>query len=131
MVHSVRRCLRLLASAVLAGGLTLAGVAGVAAASHQGCSAEASGWSEYGIEEAAATIWDSVVAKDAFPGGIPDLAAALAGLDKNGDGDLCLLRIWGDDLNPNAHWYKVGLEVYGMPVTANYLRDNTANARDG
>jgi hypothetical protein len=119
MVHSVRRCLRLLASAVLAGGLTLAGVAGVAAASHQGCSA------------AAATIWDSVVAKDAFPGGIPDLAAALAGLDKNGDGDLCLLRIWGDDLNPNAHWYKVGLEVYGMPVTANYLRDNTANASDG
>ena len=95
MLRRTRRPLQFLASTALAGALSLTGVAAVAAAPHQGCSAEASGWSEYGIEEAAATIWDSVVAKDAFPGEIPDLAAALAGLDKNGDGDLCLLRLWG------------------------------------
>ena len=126
-----RRPLRLLVSTAMAGSLSLAGVAAVAAAPHHGCSADASGWSEYGVEEAAEVIWDSVVNKDPFPGGVPDLAAALAGLDNNGDGDLCLMRLWGDALNPRSHWYKLGIELYGMPVIANYLRDNTANASDG
>jgi hypothetical protein len=93
-----------------------------AAAPSAGCSATTSGWHEGTVDSVATEIWDSIVDKTPFPGGIPDLAAALGGLDKNDDGDLCLKRIWGEDLNPRSHWY---------PVIANYVRDNTAAATDG
>jgi hypothetical protein len=93
----------------------------VSAASKAGCSAGTSGWTEASIELAASTIWDSILDQSPFPNGIPDLEAALGGLDRNGDGDLCLKRIWGDDLNPKSNWFG---------VIANYLRDNTAAATD-
>lgn len=110
--------------------LMLSMAAPVAAVPKTGCSASPSGWLETSVSSAATTIWPSIVDTTPFPGGIPDLEAALGGLDKNGDGDLCLLRRWGEALNPNSHWYRVGIELFGSPVIANYLRDNTAAAAD-
>jgi hypothetical protein len=105
---------------VLGAILLLAATAGTAtAAPKEGCSAASSGWGEMTVEIAASTIWDSILDKSPFPNGIPDLEAALGGLDRNGDGDLCLKRIWGADLNPKSNWYG---------TIANYLRDNTAAA---
>lgn len=122
----MRRTVALAGVALL---LTLTAGSAVAAPK-AGCSAAQSGWNETSVGDAAATIWPSIIDTTPFPGGIPDLAAALGGLDKNDDGDLCLLRLWGDDLNPNSHWYKVGIELFGSPVIANYVRDNTAAAAD-
>jgi hypothetical protein len=105
---------------VLGAILLLAATAGTAtAAPKEGCSAASSGWGEMTVEIAASTIWDSILDMSPFPNGIPDLEAALGGLDRNGDGDLCLKRIWGADLNPKSNWYG---------TIANYLRDNTAAA---
>ncbi len=110
-------------------GLLLTATAGAAlAAPKAGCSAASSGWFETSVADAAVTIWPSIVDTTPFPGGIPDLEVALGGLDRNGDGDLCLMRLWGEDLNPKSHWYQIGLELFGSPVIANYLRDNTAAA---
>jgi len=101
--------------------LLAATVVPATAAPKEGCSASSSGWSEMTVELAAGTIWDSILDKSPFPNGISDLEAALGGLDRNNDGDLCLKRIWGDDLNAKSNWYG---------VIANYLRDNTAAATD-
>lgn len=35
---------------------------------------------------------------------VADRTAGMKAQDKNGDGMLCVAEIWGEELNPNAHW---------------------------
>ena len=52
-----------------------------------------------------------------------------ANFDRNGDDEVCIRIGWGDTLNPNSHWSRVGLEgPLGEPVYSMWVNDNTANA---
>ena len=93
-----------------------------------GCPA-ADGWELVTVEESAATIWPDLLDPSAFPGGQTELAAALAGYDRNGDDWLCV-KVQPQDNNPNAHWYKVGLEILGEPTTYYIPSDNNRGATD-
>ena len=52
----------------------------------------------------------------------------MASYDRNGDGRVCIKTMWGDDLNPNAHWYRFGLDLLGSPVEQFLPRDNNSGA---
>ena len=80
------------------------------AAQKTDCSNESSGWTEV----------TTAAAKDAFE-------EVVESYDRNGDGDVCLLVMWGEDLNPNSHWYLVGIEILGTPTEQYLVRDNNAN----
>lgn len=107
--------------------LTLAVAAPAAAAPKSGCSAEASLWERSSIEAANDTIWPALLDPSAIPDGEAGLEELIANYDRNDDGDICLLTMWGENLNPKSHWYLVGLEVLGSPTQQFLLRDNTAN----
>lgn len=81
-----------------------------------------------GISAAADYIFPILLDTSAFPGGVGDLAADLASYDRNGDGMLCLKSMWGDALNQNSHWYKVGVDVLGEPTTQVFAYDNNSAA---
>jgi hypothetical protein len=99
----------------------------VLAAPKSGCPA-GEGWGEWTVEAAADRIWPALVDPDAFPGGIADLEAALSGYDANADGSVCVKIMWGEDLNPNSHWYLFGIELLGSPIEQFLPRDNNAGA---
>ena len=111
--------------------LLVASAAPVAAAPSSGCPAAVSGWSEQSVADATARIWPGLLDPGAFPGGIEELEAAIAADDRNGDGDVCLLVMWGEALNPRSHWYRVGMDVLGSPTEQFFVHDNTANASGG
>ena len=64
-----------------------------------------------------ATVHDTAV--DFYPHLLPgqfetavEFEAFLGSLEDNdGDGDVCVQRLWGYDLNPKSHWYLLGFEV--------------------
>ena len=114
---------------VAAMALLLVAAGPVAAAQKTGCPA-AEGWNQMTIVEAATAIWPELLDRSVFPGGQADLEAALAGFDRNGDGDLCIKISGGDDLNPNSHWYRVGVEVLGSPTMFFIPSDNNRGADD-
>ena len=43
--------------------------------------------------------------------------AAVASLDKNGDGLICLATLWGQNLNPNSHWALIEADLLSPPAT--------------
>ena len=58
---------------------------------------------------------------------IAERLAAVIGLDKNGDGVLCLAMNWGQDLNPNSHWAEVFGDLLSPSATERWLfADNHA-----
>ena len=79
------------------------------------------------VADAANAIYPILLDSSAFPS-VDDLAADLAGYDRNGDEMLCLKWMWGDALNPNSHWYKVGVDVLGAPAVQVFAYDNNSAA---
>lgn len=119
----MRRTIGLVLGAVL----LLAAPAGVVAAPKSGCPAAASGWFLSSPTAAAADFFVHLIpgqfaTADAFAEAID------AGVDKNGDDQICVKLSWGDNLNPNSHWYRLGLELLGEPVHVMTVLDNNANA---
>jgi hypothetical protein len=119
--------LRLIVALVLALAMALSFPVGAAADPKFGC--PAGEWGLWGVQEAAEEIFPNLL-----PGLHPfetvdEVAEAIdATFDKNDDDNICLKIHWGDDLNPNSHWYKVGVELLGSPTIDYILRDNNANA---
>jgi hypothetical protein len=119
--------LRLIVAVVLAVAMALSFTASASADPKFGCPA-AEDWGLWGVQEAAEEIFPNLL-----PGLLPfetveEVAEVIdAVYDNNDDGNICLKIIWGDDLNPNSHWYKVGVELLGSPTIMYILRDNTAN----
>lgn len=77
-----------------------------------------------------ATVHDTAV--DFFPHLLPgqfDTAAEFeavlaAAEDADGDGWVCVKHLWGDALNPNSHWYRLGFEVgLNEPVHVILVKD--------
>jgi len=62
------------------------------------------------------------------------LAGRLAfatGVDKNGDGLLCVAQSWGQDLNPNSHWAQFWADTLNPPAAeAWFLSDNHVGTSD-
>jgi hypothetical protein len=116
---------RRLAVAGVIAGLVAIPAAGTALGASDGCAAAASGWSRQTVAATAARIWPGLVDPSPWPGGLPEFELQIATEDENGDGSVCLLVMWGDDLNPKSHWYKVGIELFGSPVEQFFVRDNT------
>jgi hypothetical protein len=99
------------------------------ASANTGCAAEESGWTEMSVEDAAARSWPGLLDKSAFPGGQEEFEQFLdAAVDRNSDDQLCLKILWGENLNPNSHWYKVGVTILGSPTEFYLFLDNSANA---
>ena len=98
------------------------------AAPKDGCAAAASGWQAISVAQAA---------EDFFPHLLPGQFASAeefaeildAIYDRNGDDLACIKLMWGFELNPNSHWYRVGFEIgLDEPVHVLLIIDNTANA---
>ncbi len=119
--------LRLLAGVVAAlaavGSLTVS----ASAAPKTGCPA-GQDWDEMTVEGVAATIWPGLIDPSPWTDQADFRVSAIEPEDRNGDGSLCLKIMWGEDLNPNAKWYRVGIDVLGTPTEVFLARDNTANA---
>ena len=118
------RGLRRVSAALLAAGLMSVPAAGLVLGANPGCAAPQSGWSEKSVAEAAARIYPGLLDNTPWPT-LADFVAQIATEDTNNDGAVCLLVMWGDDLNPKSHWYKVGIELLGSPVEQFFVRDNT------
>ena len=105
----------------------LSATAGASAAQKAGCPA-AEDWSLSGIDAAAAEIFPNLL--PGYPWTTPEEFAEFldATFDKNGDDMMCVKTMWGEGLNPNSHWYIVGVDLLGAPTILYQLRDNTANA---
>ena len=114
---------------ILAAAAALA--AGASAAPKSGCPATQSGWSEVSVGYAAERIWPGILDTSPWHDDFDTFLAFVATYDRNDDDDVCLLVMWGEDLNPNSHWYKVGMELLGSPTEQYFVHENTANAADG
>jgi hypothetical protein len=96
------------------------------AAQESGCPADSGGWQLRTV---------GAVAADFFPHVFPDQWATVAQFetdyvepfDRNDDGLVCA-RVQVSDNNPNAHWYRVGIEVLGEPTQFLTVKDNSGNA---
>ena len=120
--------LRPIVPLVLALALALSFPAGAAADPKFGCPA-GEDWGLWGVQEAAEEIFPNLLPGHRPFETVDEVAEAIDAIfDKNDDDNICLKIIWGDDLNPNSHWYKVGVELLGSPTIMYILRDNTANA---
>lgn len=97
------------------------------AAPKTGCPAERSGATEVSVETAGATIWAGLLDQSPWPGGESEFTELISGFDGNGDGVVCLTTRWGDQLNPNSHWYKVGVALTGSAAQLFTVHDNNAN----
>jgi hypothetical protein len=64
---------------------------------------------------------------------VAERLAAVAALDKNGDGLLCVAQTWGQDLNPKSHWALIFADLLSPPATERWaFADNhsgTSNRR--
>jgi hypothetical protein len=80
------------------------------------------------VADAAAAIYPHLFAPP--PGGLPAFETIVAGDDRDGDGRVCLKEQWGEALNPNSHWARLGMAVLGEPTRAFIVHDNTASATD-
>ena len=87
------------------------------------------GWQDTATVEAVASrIWPGLLDRSLWIDEQDFRESAVRPYDRNGDGSICLKIMWGDDLNPNAHWYGVGIDLLGTPTEQFLVRDNTANA---
>jgi hypothetical protein len=120
--------LRLVSAMVIAFGALALLTTSASAAPKSGCPA-AEGWSLWSVDQAADEIFPNLL-RGLYPWEIvEELAAVLdATYDKNGDDMMCVKTMWGDHLNPNSHYYIVGVDLLGAPTIMYVPRDNTANA---
>jgi hypothetical protein len=85
-------------------------------------------WDIYGPGGVAEYFWPHLL-NDLY--GFADAAEFAQVLDdlydKNGDDKVCGLERGGDELNPNSHWYRLGIEMIGEPVHFISIKDNAAN----
>lgn len=106
---------------------TLVGATATASAAPKtGCAA--GGWQELSVADAANLIFPGLIDPDAVGGSPAALAVLLDGYDVNNDDFICLKVLAGEQLNPNSHWYRVGMEVLGFPAPLFIFVDNPANA---
>lgn len=130
MLDRTRRCRTRIGTMLATAGLAFSVAVPAAAAPRTGCAAEASGWREGTIDEVAAAVYPEILPGHPWPT-LDDFVAAIAPLDANSDGSLCVKQIWGDELNPSSHWYRVGMDLLGRPVVANYIRENSGRNGSG
>jgi hypothetical protein len=119
------------------GRLSLLGVVGIlaalaassvgSAAPKTNCANEASGWTKVTTAEATDRIWPALLDTSPWNGDKDAFEEVVESADKNGDGDVCLQVMWGEALNPNSHWYLVGIEILGSPTEQFFVHDNRAN----
>lgn len=96
------------------------------AAPKTGCPA-GEDWTESLVVDAAAAIWPALLDPSPWADEAAFASFLDATYDRNGDDAVCVKTMWGDDLNPNSHWYRVGLELIGEPTQMFIVRDNNAN----
>jgi hypothetical protein len=97
------------------------------AAPKTSCANETSGWTKVTTAAATDRIWPGLLDTSPWNGDKDAFEEVVESSDKNGDGDVCLLVMWGEALNPNSHWYLVGVEVLGIPTEQYFVHDNNAN----
>lgn len=120
--------MRRISTALLCAAIGTALLAGPAlAAPKEGCPT-GQGWEEWTVDGAAARIWPALLDQSAFPGGIEEFELAVDSYDRNGDGLVCIKVMWGEDLNPQSHWYQFGVDLLGSPVEQFLPRDNNSGA---
>jgi hypothetical protein len=102
--------------------------ASASAAPKTGCSDGASDWQEWTVEAVGARIWPALLDPSPWVDQADFTESSVRPLDKNLDGNICFKIQWGTELNPNSHWYLVGIELLGSPTQQFLGRDNTANA---
>lgn len=105
----------------------IAAAGGASADPKTGCPV-GSGWNEMTVEEVAARVWPALLDQSPWADEADFRESAVRPYDRNGDGSICLKIHWGDQLNPNSHWYLVGVDVLGTPTEQFLPRDNTSNA---
>jgi hypothetical protein len=110
--------LRLVWATIVALIALIAAAGGASAVPKTGCPV-GTGWNEMTVEEVAARVWPALLDQSPWADEADFRESAVRPYDRNGDGSICLKTQWGEELNPNAHWY--GVEQF-LP------RDNTSNA---
>lgn len=110
-------------------GLLLGSAGLVAGSPIGGCAAPPSAWARTTVSAAAAAIWPRLLDQSPYAGGESEFAGVIELYDRNGDGVICVKAMWGDALNPNSHWYRVGIEVLGSPTQQFFVADNRARAK--
>jgi hypothetical protein len=114
---------------VLSGSLLLFGQGNATAAPpHDGCSGAADQWQLQTPTDAANDFFEHLLpgqfqTPEAFAQAIDEL------VDKNSDDLVCTRVSKGFDLNPNSHWYQLGLEILGEPVHVLSAKDDTPPAK--
>jgi hypothetical protein len=119
-------------------GLSAFGMAAVAAAAAFTVSAGAAqktgcpvgdGWEPpMTVEAVAARVFPALLPGSPWSSEGQFLTDAVMPVDKNEDGVICLRIMWGTDLNPNAKWYRLGVDVGIGPVEQFHPHDNNSNA---
>jgi hypothetical protein len=110
---------------LVAAAAALALTAGASAAPKTGC--PAGEWQELTLQEVADAVWDTLLDNSPWIDKDDFRDSAVAPVDKNGDVSICIKQQWGDALNPNSHYYKLGKELLGSPTVLTIARDNNAN----
>jgi hypothetical protein len=119
--------LRLLWTTLIVVAALMSATASASAAPKNGCPV-GEGWDIAEIDAAAIEIFPNLLPGHPWQTA-DELAEFLdATYDRNDDDLICVKTMWGDDLNPNAHWYKVGVDLLGAPTVMYLPRDNTASA---
>jgi hypothetical protein len=119
---------RRLASATTIALIALIATAGGASADPKTGCPVGSGWNEMTVEDVAARVWPALLDQSPWANEADFRESAVRPYDRNGDGSICLKILWGEQLNPNSHWYLVGVDVLGAPTEQFLPRDNTSNA---
>jgi hypothetical protein len=120
---------RVIAGVVAAACCVVVSASTASAAPKTGCQA-ADKVSEVSVEDAAATIWAGLLNSSSWTDEADFRETAVRPEDRNGDGYVCLGIQGGEDLNPNAHWYRVGVELIGSPAELFIYTDNHRGATD-
>lgn len=82
----------------------------------------------YTVADATDYIWPHILIPDAFGNDAANLMAALSGDDKDGNGFVCVKTQWGEALNPNAKYARLGQELIGEQTWLFIVHDDRANA---
>ena len=80
------------------------------------------------VQQVAEAVWPTLLDPSPWSSleDFRDTAVALD--DDDGDGSICIKQQWGDSLNPNSHWYLVGLDVLGSPTVLTITGTTTPTA---
>ena len=119
--------LRLVRTTLIALAALISISASALAAPKTGCPV-GTGWNEMTVEGVAERVWPALLDPSPWVDEADFRESAVRPFDRNGDGSICLKIMWGEKLNPNSHWFGVGIDLLGTPTEQFLPRDNTANA---